>query len=190
MGGEGNTGRRGDIRSQRTGMIPCVSSQNFIRLRTFSGSRSIWVGNNQDFSGPISSKYMRSRARALIGLGWRGAQTEIMFSTCLSAHANHRITRNPSTDGTMRAGLRAVVTVRRESARATPIFRKKLQLRRVQRSRLNGRDARLSDLEAELEQLATDARRSPQRIFCAHLPDQRALIGTRPSNQKAHCALS
>jgi hypothetical protein len=51
----------------------------------------------------------------------------------------------------MRAGLRAVVTVRRESARATLIFRKKLQLRRVQRSRLNGRDARLSDLEADLE---------------------------------------
>src|SRR4249919_934359 len=34
------------------------------------------------------------------------------------------------------------------------------------------RDAGLSDLEAELEQLAVDARRSPQRIFRAHLPDQ------------------
>jgi hypothetical protein len=33
---------------------------------------------------------------------------------------------------------------------------------------------RASDLEAELEQLAVDARRSPQRIFRAHLPDQRA----------------
>jgi hypothetical protein len=55
----------------------------------------------------------------------------------------------------MRPGLRAVVTVRRESARAV---RKKLQLRRIKRSRLNGRDARLSDLEAELEQLAMDAR--------------------------------
>src|SRR6195256_1972575 len=31
------------------------------------------------------------------------------------------------------------------------------------------RDARLSDLEAELEQLAMDARRTPQRIFRAHL---------------------
>jgi hypothetical protein len=36
------------------------------------------------------------------------------------------------------------------------------------------RDAGLSDLEAELEQLAVDARRSPQRIFRAHLSDQRA----------------
>ena len=76
----------------------------------------------------------------------------------------------------MRVGLRAVVTVRHESARATPTFGKKLQLRRVQRSKLNGRDARLSDLEAELEQLAMDARRSPQRTFRAHLPDQRAQI--------------
>src|SRR5437667_9454611 len=38
------------------------------------------------------------------------------------------------------------------------------------------RDARLSDLEAELEQLAMDARRSPQRIVNAHPPDQRAQI--------------
>src|SRR6266404_8128688 len=38
------------------------------------------------------------------------------------------------------------------------------------------RDARLSDLETELEQLAMDARRSPQRIFRAHPPDQRAQI--------------
>jgi hypothetical protein len=37
----------------------------------------------------------------------------------------------------MRAGLRAGVIVRRESARVTPTFRKKLQLGRVQRSRLN-----------------------------------------------------
>jgi len=29
----GNTGRRNDIRAQRAGMIPCLSSQNFIRLR-------------------------------------------------------------------------------------------------------------------------------------------------------------
>jgi hypothetical protein len=36
------------------------------------------------------------------------------------------------------------------------------------------RDAGLSDLKAELEQFAMDARRSPQRIFRAHLPDQRA----------------
>src|SRR5260221_7479155 len=39
------------------------------------------------------------------------------------------------------------------------------------------RDAGLSDLEAELEQLAMDARRSPQRIFGAHPPDQCAQIG-------------
>src|SRR5258706_1806075 len=38
------------------------------------------------------------------------------------------------------------------------------------------RDARLSDLETELEQLAMDARRSPQRIFRAHPPDERAQI--------------
>jgi hypothetical protein len=78
------------------------------------------------------------RARALIRPGWCGSKTEIIFSICLTAHATHRITRNPSTDGTMRAGPRAVATVRSESARATPTFRKKLPLRRVQRSRLNG----------------------------------------------------
>jgi len=38
------------------------------------------------------------------------------------------------------------------------------------------RHAGLSDLEAELEQLAMDARRTPQRIFGAHPPDQRAQI--------------
>src|SRR5260221_11550110 len=38
------------------------------------------------------------------------------------------------------------------------------------------RDARLSDLEAELEQLAMNARRTPQRIFHAHPPDQCAQI--------------
>src|SRR2546430_9823943 len=36
------------------------------------------------------------------------------------------------------------------------------------------RHAGLSDLEAELEQLAMDARRTPQRIFGAHPPDQRS----------------
>ena len=35
-------------------------------------------------------------------------------------------------------GALEVVTVRRESARATPTFRKKPRLRRVQRGRLNG----------------------------------------------------
>src|SRR5260370_13258735 len=39
------------------------------------------------------------------------------------------------------------------------------------------RHARLSDLEAELEQLAMNARRTPQRIFHAHPPDQCAQIG-------------
>src|SRR5258705_7240322 len=38
------------------------------------------------------------------------------------------------------------------------------------------RDAGLSDLEAELEQLTMDARRSPQRIVDAHPPDQRAQV--------------
>jgi len=39
------------------------------------------------------------------------------------------------------------------------------------------RDARLSDLETKLEQLAVDARRIPQRIFRAHPPNQRAQFG-------------
>ena len=38
------------------------------------------------------------------------------------------------------------------------------------------RDAGLSDLEAELEQLAMDTRRSPQRIVNAHPPDQSAQV--------------
>src|SRR5207237_3645142 len=38
------------------------------------------------------------------------------------------------------------------------------------------RDAGLSDLEAELEQLAMDARRTPSRIVSAHPPDQRAQV--------------
>src|SRR5262249_49472423 len=36
------------------------------------------------------------------------------------------------------------------------------------------RDAGLTDIEAELEQLAMDARRTPQGIFRAHAPNQRA----------------
>jgi hypothetical protein len=32
MGRERNTGRRSDIRAQRAGMIPCVPSQDLIRL--------------------------------------------------------------------------------------------------------------------------------------------------------------
>src|SRR5262245_21698638 len=35
-------------------------------------------------------------------------------------------------------------------------------------------NARLRDFKAELEQFAVDARRSPQRVFDAHLPDQGA----------------
>ena len=38
------------------------------------------------------------------------------------------------------------------------------------------RDAGLSDLKAELEQFAMDARRSPQRIVNAHPPDQSAQV--------------
>jgi hypothetical protein len=38
------------------------------------------------------------------------------------------------------------------------------------------RDAGLSDLKAELEQLAMDARGTPQRIVGAHPPDQRAKV--------------
>src|SRR5206468_11227950 len=42
------------------------------------------------------------------------------------------------------------------------------------------RDARLSDLETELEQPTMDAWCSPQRIFRAHLPDQRAQVRGDP----------
>src|SRR5215831_13414346 len=49
------------------------------------------------------------------------------------------------------------------------------------------RDAGLSDLKAELEQLAMDARRSPQRIVDAHPPDQRAQarVDLRPASKGA-----
>jgi len=38
------------------------------------------------------------------------------------------------------------------------------------------RDAGLSDLQAELEQLAMDARGAPERIVNAHPPDQRTQV--------------
>ena len=38
------------------------------------------------------------------------------------------------------------------------------------------RDARLSDLKFELQQLAMNARRSPQWVLDAHLPDQRPQV--------------
>src|SRR6476659_8420761 len=49
------------------------------------------------------------------------------------------------------------------------------------------RDAGLSDLKAELEQLAMDARRSPQRIVGAHPSDQRAQVRVdlRPTSKGA-----
>src|SRR5213080_2948500 len=49
------------------------------------------------------------------------------------------------------------------------------------------RDAGLSDLKAELEQLPMDAWRSPQRIFRAHPPDQRAQVRVdlRPASKRA-----
>src|SRR3954447_9252808 len=49
------------------------------------------------------------------------------------------------------------------------------------------RDAGLSDLKAELEQLAVDARRSPQRILNAHPSDERAHVPVdlRPTSQGA-----
>src|SRR6266446_816050 len=49
------------------------------------------------------------------------------------------------------------------------------------------RDARLSDLKAELEQLAMNARRTPQRIVNAHPPDQRAQVrgDPRPASKGA-----
>jgi hypothetical protein len=47
-------------------------------------------------------------------------------------------------------------------------------------------DARLSDLEAELEQLAMDARGTPQRIVNAHPSDQRAQVRVdlRPASRR------
>src|SRR3977135_2628144 len=49
------------------------------------------------------------------------------------------------------------------------------------------RDAGLSDLKAELEQLAMDARGTPQRIVNAHPPDQRAQVRVdlRPASKGA-----
>ena len=49
------------------------------------------------------------------------------------------------------------------------------------------RDAGLSDLKAELEQLAVDARRSPQRIVNAHPSDEHAQvpIDLRPTSKGA-----
>jgi len=48
-------------------------------------------------------------------------------------------------------------------------------------------DGRLSYREAEFEQLAMNARRSPQGIFCAHPPDQRAQfrIDLRSASKRA-----
>src|SRR5205085_8488262 len=45
----------------------------------------------------------------------------------------------------------------------------------------------LSDLKAELEQLAMDARRTPQRIVNTHPPDQRAQVRVdlRPASKRA-----
>jgi hypothetical protein len=50
MGREGNTGRRSNIRAQRAGMIPCLPSQDLIRLRKLNDSPCIWAGNHQDSS--------------------------------------------------------------------------------------------------------------------------------------------
>src|ERR1700730_661203 len=47
MGRERDTGRRSDIRAQRAGMIPCVSSQDLIRLRKLNHSRAF---------GPVITK--------------------------------------------------------------------------------------------------------------------------------------
>jgi len=39
MGRKENTGRRSDIRAQRADMIPCLFSQNFVRLRKLNDFR-------------------------------------------------------------------------------------------------------------------------------------------------------
>jgi hypothetical protein len=41
-------------------------------------------------------------------------------------------------------------------------------------------DARLRDLNPELEQFAVDARRAPQRVLDTHSPDQCAQLGVNP----------
>jgi hypothetical protein len=50
MGRERDTGRRSDIRAQRAGMIPCLPSQDLIRLRKPNDSPRIWAGNHQGSS--------------------------------------------------------------------------------------------------------------------------------------------
>ena len=49
------------------------------------------------------------------------------------------------------------------------------------------RDAGLKDIKGELEQLAVDARRPPQRIVKAHPPDQRpqVRVDLRPTSKGA-----
>ena|SRR5207245_6122188 len=47
MGRERDTGRRSDIRAQRAGMIPCLPSQDLIRLRKLNDSRAF---------GPVITK--------------------------------------------------------------------------------------------------------------------------------------
>jgi hypothetical protein len=47
-GWEGNMGRS-DSRAQRAGMIPRLSSQNFIRLRKLNDFRRRWVGKSISF---------------------------------------------------------------------------------------------------------------------------------------------
>jgi hypothetical protein len=49
------------------------------------------------------------------------------------------------------------------------------------------RNARLSDRKPKLEKLAMDARRSPNRVLHAHLPDQRTQphLDLRPAAQRS-----
>jgi hypothetical protein len=54
MSRERNRAAAKDICAQRAGMIPRLSSQNFIRLRKLNDSRHLWVGNHQ-----ISSQWMK-----------------------------------------------------------------------------------------------------------------------------------
>jgi hypothetical protein len=84
-----------------------------------------------------SAPLLLAGAVALIGRCSRHMGT-IAPVRARTAYANHGQAPNPPTDGTTRAGPRAVVAVRRENAGAAPAFRKKLQLRRVQRSNLGG----------------------------------------------------
>jgi hypothetical protein len=68
MGRERNTGRRSEICAQRAGMIPCVPSQDLIRLIKLNDSRRLWVGNHQDSSEGRSFEKAQVPKASVIGV--------------------------------------------------------------------------------------------------------------------------